>query len=140
MADGDEVQQRLNDANAELEQLRAQLTANGQRTEIARVAVKNVPFFKEDPELYFIQIEAQFENARITVDQTKYNHVIAQFEPKYLSKVSDLLRNPPATGKYDELKRRILAEFTDSDQKKLKRLIEGIELGDDKPSHLLKRM
>lgn len=137
----DDLQQRLDETTAELDRLKASITLGTQRgTEIGRVSVKNVPFFRDDPNLYFIQIEAQFQNAGITVDQTKYNHVIAQFEPKYLSKVSDLLRDPPATGKYDELKKRILNEFTDSDQKKLKKLIEGIELGDDKPTHLLKRM
>lgn len=135
MATAAELQAQLATANAEIERMR-----NVPRPEVSRVAVKNAPFFREQPELYFLQIEAQFRNAGITVDQTKYDHVIAQFDPKYLCKVSDFLSVDTNHGKYSELKDRILKEFTDSAQKKLKQLIEGIELGDDKPSQLLKRM
>lgn len=147
MASNQELQEQLQAAQEQIRELQTAQQDNTQQqqqqrqpSEIARVSVKNVPFFKEQPDLYFLQIEAQFRNAKITVDQTKYDHVIAQFDPKYLSKISDFLRDPPATGKYDGLKTRILGEFTDSDQKKLRKLIEGIELGDDKPSQLLKKM
>lgn len=142
----DEANAQLTATNAEVNRLRAeqQTFGNnnaGQRTnEIARVSVKSVPFLADHPDLYFIQIEAQFRSAGITVDQTKYDHAISLFDPKHLSKISDFLRNPPAADRYTAFKARILQEFTDSDQKKLRRLIEGIELGDDKPSQLLKKM
>lgn len=45
--------------------------------EIYRVGVKPPIFFKEEPDLYFIQMEPQFRNARITSEDTKYDHVIA---------------------------------------------------------------
>lgn len=136
MSNTDELQQRLEAANHELEQLRN----NTQRNEIARVNVKNVPFLAEQPDLYFMQIEAQFRTAGVSVDQTKYDIAISLFEPKHLGKISDFLRAPPTINIYNAFKARILQEFTDSDQKKLRKLLEGIELGDDKPSQLLKKM
>lgn len=110
------------------------------RPEISRVAIKPPTFVKSEPDLFFIQIEAQFTNAAISVDFTKYNHVIASLDPQYLSVVSDLIRNPPAENKYTTLKDRLIKEFTASDNKKLRVLLNEIELGDDKPSQLLRKM
>lgn len=108
--------------------------------EIFRVGVKPPQFFKDEPDLYFIQMEAQFRNARITAENTKYDHTVASLDPQYLQLVSDIIRNPPTENPYTELKQRIIKEFTDSDQRKLRRLIKEIELGDDKPSQLLQKM
>lgn len=108
--------------------------------EISRITIRAPTFIKNEPDLFFIQMEAQFTNGGITRDNSKYNHVIAALDPQYLSMVSDLIRNPPADGKYDTLKTRLIGEYTDSDQKKLKVLLTEIELGDDKPSHLLRKM
>lgn len=85
-------------------------------------------------------MEAQFRNARINIDETKYNHVVGALDPKYLQRVTDIVRNPPPNNKYEAIKQRLIHEFTDSDQRKLQRLIKEIELGDDKPSQLLKKM
>jgi len=41
--------------------------------QVNRISIKVPPFWKVDPKLWFIQLEAQFELAHITVDQTKYN-------------------------------------------------------------------
>lgn len=129
------LQQQIEDLRLQIQNRPAQ-----QPAEIARVAIKVVPFLKDEPDLYFIQLEAQFSNALITNDQTKYNHAIANFDPKFLQKVTDLLRNPPAASKYAAFKARILKEFSDSQERKLHRLIQDCVLGDDKPSQLLKRM
>lgn len=139
MATPQELQAQMVVINTELAALREART-NTTTQEVGRVSVKNVPFLTEQPDLYFMQIEAQFRTSNVTIDQTKYDIAISLFEPKHLSKISDFLRDTPATGKYDAFKARILQEFTDSDQKKLRKLIEGIELGDDKPSQLLKKM
>lgn len=129
------LQQQIEDLRLQIQNRPAQ-----QPAEIARVAIKVVPFLKDEPDLYFIQLEAQFSNALITNDQTKYNHAIANFDPKFLQKVTDLLRNPPAANKYAAFKARILKEFSDSQERKLHRLIQDSVLGDDKPSQLLERM
>lgn len=108
--------------------------------EVCRVSIKPPVFIKSDPELYFLQMEAQFQIANITLDTTKFNHVIASFEPQYLQSVSDIVRNPPIENKYQTIKQRLIAEYTASDQRKLRQAIHEIELGDDKPSQLLKKL
>lgn len=128
-----------NPALTQLAQMLQNLQPNGNR-EISRVSVKPPVFCKEQPDLYFIQMESQFAVAGITVDQTKYHHVISSLEAKYLLHIGDVIRNPPAEGKYDAIKKAMIDEFTDSDQKKVRKLIKEIELGDLKPSQLLKRM
>lgn len=108
--------------------------------EVSRIGIKPPTFCKEQPDLFFIQMESQFAVAGITVDSTKYHHVISSLDAKFLLHVSDIIRNPPAEGKYAAVKKALIDEFTDSDQKKVRKLIKEIELGDLKPSQLLKRM
>lgn len=120
-----------------LQNLAGQPAAN---REVSRIGIKPPTFCKEQPDLYFIQMESQFAVAGITVDQTKYHHVISSLDAKFLLHVSDIIRNPPADGKYAAVKKALIDEFTDSDQKKVRKLIKEIELGDLKPSQLLKRM
>ncbi|XP_053968681.1 uncharacterized protein LOC128870103 [Anastrepha ludens] len=53
---------------------------------------------------------------------------------------NDLIRSPPAENKHESLKNRLIREYTQSDQRKLRVLLTEIEFGDDKPSHLLRKM
>lgn len=137
-AAGGDVTQPQNDMLNQILQRVSQPTTTNH--EISRIGIKPPLFCAEQPDLYFIQMESQFAVAGITVDQTKYHHVISSLEAKYLLQIGDIIRNPPATGKYDAVKTALISEFTDSDQKKLRKLIKEIELGDLKPSQLLKRM
>jgi len=58
--------------------------------------------------------------------------------------VSDILENPFESDKYDktydELKEALIARFTDSQEKQMRTLLMGIELGNKKPSQLLPEM
>lgn len=108
--------------------------------QVHRVSVKPAPFIKSAPELYFMQMEAQFILSGITLDATKFNHILGSLDPQFLQPVIDVIKNPPATNKYDALKTRILREFTESDQHKLRILLKETELGDNKPSQLLRKM
>ncbi|XP_023239033.1 uncharacterized protein LOC111637694 [Centruroides sculpturatus] len=108
--------------------------------EIARVVVRAPLFWKANPTLWFAQIEAQFANANITADETKFNHVIAAMESEILAQVSDIVVQPPNKEKYLTLKRRLIDQFADSEQQRLRLLLQGIELGDQRPSQLLRKM
>lgn len=107
---------------------------------VHRVALKLPPFWVKQPELYFSSIEAQFILAGITVDSTKYHAVIAALNVDVLAHISDIVLSPVSDTKYTELKKRLIAEFKDSEQKRLKALVSEIPLGDERPSHLLRKM
>lgn len=78
--------------------------------------------------------------APFTLDSTKFNHILGSLDPQFLQPVVDIIENPAATNKYETLKTRILAEFTHSDQQKLRILLKETELGDNRPSQLLRKM
>lgn len=113
---------------------------NPSESQIARIAVKLPPLWKNNIKLWFVQAESNFELSAITNDLTKYNNVIAAIDPETLSAVSDILFNPPASNKYNTLKERLISEFSDSENKQIRKLLSELQLGDDKPSHLLRKM
>ena len=109
-------------------------------TQVSHIAVKIPPLWKTNIQLWFIQVESNFALAKITNDDTKYHHLISSIDPETLTAVSDILLTPPPTDKYKALKTRLLAEFSASENEQIRRLISELHLGDDKPSHLLRKM
>lgn len=107
---------------------------------IHRVGVKIPPFWEESPDIWFAQIEAQFANTQINTDQTKFNAVVGAIESKVLAQVADAVLRPPAGDKYNNLKEKIIEVFSESEHKKMTRLLETITLGDQKPSMMLNEM
>lgn len=111
--------------------------ASGQ---ISHVGIKPPPFWKANPSLWFCRLEAQFTLAKITCQTTKFNHVVASIDVDILSSVSDIISNVPADYPYDTLKTRLIEAHSESEESKIRRLLQGLELGDSRPSHLLSRM
>lgn len=109
-------------------------------SQVSHLSVKIPPLWKSNIKLWFVQVESNFALAKITNDLTKYNHLIASIDPETLSTVSDILFTPPATDKYETLKTRLIAEFSASETEQIRRLISGLHLGDEKPTHLLRKM
>lgn len=106
----------------------------------AATLAKLPPFWKENPILWFIQVEAAFTLARITNDDTKFRYVILNLDSTTLPFVSDIVANPPPHDKYQALKDRIIRSFDETAESKLRKLIRGHEIGDDKPSNYLQRL
>lgn len=107
---------------------------------VARVAFKAPPFWRANPEVWFIQLESQFVVSGISADDTKYHCVVSALDGDVLSLISDIIRQPPAANKYDTIKKRIIANYADSETARLKMLLKDLELGDKRPSHLLRAM
>lgn len=70
---------------------------------IAAVTPKLPAFWAERPNLWFIQVEANFAVSRVTEELTKYNYVVAALPPEIAVLVEDVLSQPPSQP-YSELK------------------------------------
>lgn len=136
-----EERERLEQEIERLTQQLATAQANEATTStIHHVAIKIGPFWKRDPALWFSQLEAQFTLARITAPDTKYHHVVSKIDAEVLECCADLIATPPQHEKYEKIKLRIIKEFTASNKNKTQQLLYGCELGDRKPSQLLREL
>ena len=109
-------------------------------TPLAAVSLKLPPFWHNDPTLWFAQVEAQFQTRGITTQGTKFSYIVASLPPEVAQEVRDLLIDPPQAHPFDVLRLELIRRTSVSEQKKLHQLLIAEELGDKKPSQLLRRM
>lgn len=107
---------------------------------LGAVAVKLPPFWKGDPLVWFAQAEAQFATRAISAEATKYAHVIAALPQEVAQDIRDILINPPQKEQYTTLKAKLIERVSASEQRRVQMLLTEEELGDRKPSQLLRRM
>uniref|UniRef100_A0A8D8PRZ1 DUF7041 domain-containing protein n=1 Tax=Cacopsylla melanoneura TaxID=428564 RepID=A0A8D8PRZ1_9HEMI len=106
---------------------------------IERITMKMPPFSSSHPALWFVQLESHFHTARITLEETKFHHVIAAMETCVLEQVMDIVEQPPQDP-YATIKKRIIKLFDLSPHQRQQRLMTECFLGDKKPSQLLLEM
>jgi len=107
---------------------------------VSAVSVKPPPFWREMPQLWFIRLEAQFSLAHITCEKTKFNYVVSIIDGDIIRVVSDIIRNPHLTEPYTNLKETLIKRLSLSETTKLNQLLSDLNLGDRKPSQLLREM
>ena len=109
---------------------------------ISSVSIKLPPFWTTRPEVWFRQVEAQFatRTPAITVDLTKFNHVVAALDHITAGEVEAIILSPPADGKHDALKAALINAFGKTQASKDMELLSLSGLGDRKPSSLLRHM
>lgn len=107
----------------------------------AAVAFRGPVFCNKDPAMWFAILECNFKAANITKSLTKFNHAVALIPPESLSLVSDVVSTAlNSDTPYDDLKTATLARLQSSAATRLKELLSKEELGNEKPSGLLRRM
>ncbi|EFN86960.1 hypothetical protein EAI_00180 [Harpegnathos saltator] len=107
---------------------------------VNKVAVRAPPFWPDEPELWFVQLESQFVLAGIIQDGTKYAHVLSQIDNKFAREIKDVITNPPAADKYQAIKTALIQRLSSSQEQRIRKLLEHEELGDRKPSQFLRHL
>ncbi|XP_064465246.1 uncharacterized protein LOC135376678 [Ornithodoros turicata] len=96
------------------------------------------PFWSHNPCVWFLQVECQFALGGITSQLTKFRHVVSVLPQDVAAQVVDILSAPPAANEYDALKTAVLERTTASERKRFKELLSSEDLGDRRPSELLR--
>ena len=113
---------------------------DSQSQAVSGVQLKLPPYWPNDPELWFTQVEAQFITRGIVAEKTKYAYIVSSLQSEYAQEVRDILLAPQKSEPYTHLKSELIKRTSASEQKRLHQLLTAEELGDRKPTQLLRRM
>ena len=102
--------------------------------------MKLPPFWADRPSLWFSQADSQFTISGITNDETKFHYVVSQLDTRYAAEVEDVITKPPATGRYQYLRTKLIERLSSSEEQRVRQLISEEELGDRKPSQFLRHL
>lgn len=104
-------------------------------------AFKAPPFCSQDPSVWFSLVECNFKCNNITASLTKFSHATALLPPDVFSKVSDVIvKAISSKTPYEDLKTSIISRLQTPLTTRLQELLSKEELGNEKPSGLLRRM
>lgn len=115
-------------------------TASAKSRDLSRVAVKIPTFWRKNVNVWFTQLDSQFITCNISSQVTKYHYVLAALETEIVEQILDLVSKPLSSTPYDDLRKRLISEFEESEDRKTKKLLTELTLGDGKPTALLRQM
>lgn len=110
-----------------------QATVRAVRLSIPPISEKNI-------ELWFVQLDHWFIANDVRSDAQRFSTVVASMPNSMLQQVYDSVVNAPRENKYKSLKNAVVANYRDSEQRRIQQLVSGLQLGDQKPSHLLSQL
>ncbi|XP_071568714.1 uncharacterized protein [Temnothorax nylanderi] len=111
-----------------------------EKLHINRVGLRMPPFWPEEPELWFAQLESQFIICGITQDTTRYAYALSQIDTRFAKEIEDIITSPPTEKKYEKLKQTLIQRLSASQEQRTRQLLEHEELGDRKPSQFLRHL
>ena len=81
---------------------------------VAKVSVKLLDFWTEDPDLWFLHAEAAFRNPQITQSKTKFDHIVQKLPQKIMVSVRGLIMGSAASSEtpYEDLKAKFVSSYT----------------------------
>lgn len=114
---------------------------NLEHENIEAISIKSriPPFWRDQPRLWFAQFETIVANQKLN-DENKFSLIVTQFEKADVEQISDIILSQPNTGRYEATKTRLLTVYEESGADQLHKLLHEMELGDQRPSQLLRRM
>ncbi|CAH8437786.1 unnamed protein product [Dicrocoelium dendriticum] len=107
---------------------------------VEHVTIATPPFHESNLKHWFVQLEALFELRGIRSEILKYLHVVSALSPHVTDDIDDILELPAERKTYEEIKAAILKRTGLSDRQRITKLLSETELGDLKPSQLLRKM
>ncbi|BHF75764.1 hypothetical protein SprV_0501886100 [Sparganum proliferum] len=93
-----------------------------------------------DIALWLRTVESRFALRQITREDTKFHYVVAALPMDIATDLRDIIDCPPTEAPYTALKEALISRIFLSTQKRLQRLVSEGDLGDKKPTQLLRRM
>ena len=100
-------------------------------------AVHFTEFWKDDPQGWFLQIEAIFEDKKITQPKTKFIKVLAKLDSETSLKIRDIAKEGVTATSYEHVKARLCKNFGLSESERAAKILEPRGLGDQLPSELM---
>lgn len=109
--------------------------------EVAGIALqlRIPPFWRDSPKLWYLNFEAATDDLKKSSAQLT-QMVLAQLEKPDIEQISDILFNTKKEDQYKAIKERLISVYEESDSRQLQKLLSEMELGDQKPTQLLRRM
>ncbi|GFV19013.1 hypothetical protein TNCV_4758981 [Trichonephila clavipes] len=106
-------------------------------------AVKIPAYNFHDPALWFTMRDSTFQLGcpkAITDSKTKFNYIIAHLPPEAATIIRDVIMNPDPVEPYEKAKMELIKRSGESSHQEIRKLLIGEELGDRRPSELLRVM
>lgn len=108
--------------------------------DVAALQLRLPTFWRNNPQLWFAQVEATFDLHHISSQISRFRHLVCNLSPEVAQEVADVIAAPLNDAPYQRLKQSILDRTTTSDSARLRHLLTNEELGDRRPSQLLNSM
>lgn len=105
---------------------------------IARVKMPS--FCHSSPHTWFALADSTFIINNIKSDDLKYHHILTALPEDIIMSITDIIHNPPQQEKYKTIKETILTRHSESETKRLSKLLDGVSIGDDTPSQYYRRL
>jgi len=104
--------------------------------------LKMPAFWPEQPEIWFLSVEATFATHKITSETAKYNYVLSSLPPSIITQVLDIVRKPKEDNPtpYTTLKKAIEDRLTKPAAERTRVAVHELVLGDKLPSQLLREL
>ena len=98
------------------------------------------PFMESDPELWFMHLEAEFANNRITGDTPKFNQLLSKVPREISTQLRDILLSLTPDNRYEPLKEALIKRLRPTERTRMQQLFYGIQLGNRSAVSLLSDM
>ncbi len=98
--------------------------------EASMASVKLPPFYDQDVEFWFTQVEMQFHIKQITNNRSQFDHAVATLDIPSLKRVISIVKSPPPVNMFGTLKAAIIRHCGTCPETKANRILSHPSLSD----------